>query len=204
MTASPTWMLFDLLGERSRECLSRGWPEVPEWVFSSQAGTALAPRNVERVWYRLRRKAQKAGVRPLPLHSARHTWPTLALRAGKNIRWVADQLGHADLALTIRVYAHAMWEDEADLSFSEFGVPGRPYAALGSEDEIAGAANLAISMARPARPASEPSARKLVFSRHIHLPEARGSQSPNGRYVARPEKLERTTLSSARRKRDEE
>ena len=38
----------------------------------------------------------------------------MALRAGKNVRWVAYQLGHADPALTLRVYAHAMPEDEAD------------------------------------------------------------------------------------------
>jgi hypothetical protein len=34
---------------------------------------------------------------------------------------VADQLGHADPALTLRVYAHAMREEENDLSFAEFG-----------------------------------------------------------------------------------
>ena len=32
------------------------------------------------------------------------------------MRWVADQLGHADPALTMRVYAHALREEETDLS----------------------------------------------------------------------------------------
>lgn len=36
------------------------------------------------------------------------------------MRWVADQLGHADPALTMRVYAHAMREEETDLSFADF------------------------------------------------------------------------------------
>jgi hypothetical protein len=31
------------------------------------------------------------------------------------------RLGHADPALTLRVYAHAMRGDETDLSFAEFG-----------------------------------------------------------------------------------
>ena len=79
------------------------------------------PRNVVRAWYRVRRRAQKKGVRPLKLHATRHTWATLALQAGKSVRWVADQLGHADPALTMRVYAHAMREEETDLSFAEFG-----------------------------------------------------------------------------------
>ena len=45
------------------------------------------------------------------------------------MRWVADQLGHADPALTLRVYAHAMREEEPDLSFAEFGGQQRPYTA---------------------------------------------------------------------------
>ncbi len=48
------------------------------------------------------------------------------MEAGKSVRWVADQLGHADPALTLRVYAHAMREEEPDLSLAEFGGPGRP------------------------------------------------------------------------------
>ena len=36
-------------------------------------------------------------------------------------RWVASQLGHANPELTLRVYAHAMKEEESDLSFLDFG-----------------------------------------------------------------------------------
>jgi hypothetical protein len=85
-----------------------------------------------RAWLRLRRRAQALGVRPLKLHSTRYTWATLALRAGKSVRWVAEQLGHAGPSLTLPVYAHAMREEEDDLSFVEFARevgPGRPYAA---------------------------------------------------------------------------
>ena len=55
--------LFDLLAERRREPLARGWADTPPWIFCSEAGTAWEERNFERVWYRLRRRAQKAGVR---------------------------------------------------------------------------------------------------------------------------------------------
>jgi integrase len=58
---------------------------------------------------------QAFGVRPLRLHDARHTWATFAFLSRKNIRWVSEQLGHADPALTLRVYAHAMREEENDL-----------------------------------------------------------------------------------------
>ncbi len=35
-------------------------------------------------------------------------------------------MGHSDPALTLRVYAHAMRNEETDLSFAEFGDPKRP------------------------------------------------------------------------------
>ena len=63
-----------------------------------------------------------------------HTWATFALHAGKSVRWVADQVGHADPALTLRTYAHALREEETDLTFAEFGDPRRPYTAPESED----------------------------------------------------------------------
>ncbi len=45
----------------------------------------------------------------------------MALASGKSVRWVASQLGHANPELTLRVYAHALREEETDLSFLDFG-----------------------------------------------------------------------------------
>ncbi len=113
-------VLRDLLAQRRRQCLEQGWSQVPEHVFCSQAGTPLDERNVNRVWDRIRRRAQKEDVRPLRLHDCRHTWATLALESGKNIRWVSDQLGHSDPAFTLRTYTHVLQQAETDLSFVDF------------------------------------------------------------------------------------
>ncbi len=42
------------------------------------------------------------------------------MASGKSVRWVASQLGHANPELTLRVYAHALREEETDLSFLDF------------------------------------------------------------------------------------
>ena len=64
---------------------SQGWGEVPEWVFCSETGGPLGERNVNRVWDRIRRRALKAGIRPLRLHDARHIFASLALASGKSV-----------------------------------------------------------------------------------------------------------------------
>ena len=80
-------------------------------------------------------------------HCTRHTWATMALGAGKSVRSVADQHGHSDPTLTLRVYAQAMPEEEADLSFAEFGSPKRPYTAVGSQNRSA-SESLSFSLRR--------------------------------------------------------
>jgi integrase len=114
-------ILRDLLVERRRGCLKGQWGEAPEFVFCSATGGLLDERNVTRSWQRLRRKAQKKGVRPLRVHDARHTYASLALASGKSVRWVASQLDHSNPELPLRVYAHALREEESDLSFLDFG-----------------------------------------------------------------------------------
>ena len=113
-------VLHDLHDERRREALRRGWRDVPEVIFCDQRGGNCDERNLHRTWNRLRRRAAKEGVRPLRLHDARHTFASQALAAGKSVRWVAAQLGHANPELTLRVYAHVLREEEEDLSFLDY------------------------------------------------------------------------------------
>jgi len=128
-------VLAELLDARRREGLKRGWPEVPELVFCSETGGPLDARNVVRSWHRVRRLAKAKGVRSFKLHVARHTYASLALAAGKSVRWVAGQLGHADPQLTLRTYAHAMREEEADLSFADFAAGGTKRHPRGTKPE---------------------------------------------------------------------
>ena len=142
--------LLELLGERRRESLARGWPEVPVWLFCSETGGAPEERNLERVWFRLRRRAQRSGIRPLRLHSFRHYYATEALRAGKSLRWVAAVLGHSSPNVTLHHYAHALPEEEIDLGFAEHS-PGiaadlesgamRLYAAPEKDEGLTRSAN---------------------------------------------------------------
>ena len=61
---------------------------------------------------------------------------------------MADQLGHADPAFTLRTYAHALREEEIDLSFADFDGVGRPKTAQLDENENREASNYAERLAR--------------------------------------------------------
>jgi hypothetical protein len=97
----------------------------------------------------------------LKLHCARHTWATLALRDGKS--GSLDQLDHSDPALTLRVYAHAMRDEEDDLSFADFGGPERFYPAPAPDSDSTELHNYAESMAR--REGLEPPTLRFEVSR---------------------------------------
>lgn len=72
-------------------------------VFGTARGTKQDRENV------LKRGLQKglknAGLERLTLHELRHTFASILIGQGFDVTFVADQLGHADPAITLRVYA---------------------------------------------------------------------------------------------------
>ena len=63
----------------------------------------IHPDTLLRRWTAL---VEAAEVRPITLHSARHTYAELALAAGVRIDVVSRQLGHASIATTANIYTH--------------------------------------------------------------------------------------------------
>jgi integrase len=49
---------------------------------------------------------EKAELRHRSPHDMRHTFATLSLLEGAPLAYVSKQLGHADKAITLRVYTH--------------------------------------------------------------------------------------------------
>jgi integrase len=74
-----------------------------EWVVTEPDGGVIHPDTLTARWRRL---ATAAGVRAIPLHSARHSYAELALDAGVRLDVVSRQLGHASIATTGNVYTH--------------------------------------------------------------------------------------------------
>jgi integrase len=86
--------------------VARVWVD-PGLVFTTNVGTALEPRNVNRSWVAL---CDRAGVRRVRLHDLRHSAATFMLAAGVDLKLIQTTLRHSRLATTADVYAHVLDE----------------------------------------------------------------------------------------------
>jgi integrase len=78
-------------------------------VLVDEFGVPPHPETVTRWW---REAVDAAGARPIRLHDARHTAATVLLRSGQPVKVVTQRLGHADVAVTMRVYQHVTAQDD--------------------------------------------------------------------------------------------
>ena len=73
------------------------------YCFASAVGTPLQVRNVRRVHEKV---LDLSGVPRVTLHGLRHTFATLALQNGVDIKTVSGMLGHFSAGFTLDTYAH--------------------------------------------------------------------------------------------------
>ena len=74
-----------------------------EWVFPSPTGGPLSP---DSVLHMLHRVLKRAGLPEVRFHDLRHTFATLALQNGVDIKTVSGMLGHFSAGFTLDTYAH--------------------------------------------------------------------------------------------------
>ena len=73
------------------------------YVFPSPTGGPLAP---DSVLHMLHRVLERAGLPKIRFHDLRHTFATLALQNGVDIKTVSGMLGHFSAGFTLDTYAH--------------------------------------------------------------------------------------------------
>ena len=88
---------IDVLKEQKRK--AGGSP----WVFPSPTGDPMSP---DSVLHMLHRVLKRAGLPEVRFHDLRHTFATLALQNGVDIKTVSGMLGHFSAGFTLDTYAH--------------------------------------------------------------------------------------------------
>ena len=85
-----------------------------EWVFPSPPGGPMSP---DSVLHMLQRVLKRAGLPRIRFHDLRHTFATMALQNGVDVKTVSSMLGHYSAGFTLNTYTHAtaqMKQDAAD------------------------------------------------------------------------------------------
>ena len=78
-------------------------------VFCEPDGAYLLPHLVSQT---IVRRLQKAGVKDASLHTLRHTHASSLLSNGVPLAAVSTRLGHADANITLKIYSHALPDDD--------------------------------------------------------------------------------------------
>lgn len=85
-------------------------------LFANSAGKPMSGNNwLPRVLRPALERAKIPDVDSRTIHDLRHTYASLAVQAGANIKMLQKALGHADPGFTLRVYADLFEEDYSDL-----------------------------------------------------------------------------------------
>ena len=91
--------------KQQRQRLAAGplWNNPFDLVFTNEFGRAL---NHQTVYKHLKRLLRSCGMGDYTFHSLRHSFATISLENGDDIKTVQTNLGHSTAAFTLKTYAH--------------------------------------------------------------------------------------------------
>jgi integrase len=101
--------LVGVLSRWRRERYGDNVPAAESLVFPSANGAPQDPDSLRhRVWAPALAKAKLRHVR---IHSLRHTFASMLIAQGENVKYISAQLGHASVQITLDRYGH-LFPDE--------------------------------------------------------------------------------------------
>ena len=94
-----------LTGVLMEHRVTAAWNEH-DLVFTTADGALIDPSNVRNRVFEP--TLHKAGLRKMRIHDLRHTFASLLINQGENLKYVQQQLGHASITTTVDRYGHLM------------------------------------------------------------------------------------------------
>lgn len=96
--------LLDLQDQRFDDVALQGRTEIPKVVFCGRQSQPITPSWLYRLH---RRTCEHAGLRANRIHDLRHSYATIQLyEYHAPIQYVAEQLGHSSIKITVDTYGH--------------------------------------------------------------------------------------------------
>jgi integrase len=103
------------------------------WVFPGKRAGPLNPASFSATFDRL---VARSDVPRIRVHDLRHTYATIALRAGVHPAVVSERLGHSSIAITVDLYSHVVpsLQPEAAGAVAGLILGGADWPARGGRD----------------------------------------------------------------------
>ena len=93
----PPYML-ELLSEMKKN-------KTCEWIFPSPVREG-EPRNPSALLKRFKVILERSGCKEIRFHDLRHTFATMALENGMDVKTLSDMIGHISAETTLNIYSH--------------------------------------------------------------------------------------------------
>lgn len=90
-----------------------------EYVFPSPTGGPISPDSVIQMLHRV---LERAGLPKVRFHDLRHTFATLALQNGVDVKTVSGMLGHYSAGFTLDTYAHVTTQAQQQAAKTMAGI----------------------------------------------------------------------------------
>ncbi|MGA3293834.1 MAG: tyrosine-type recombinase/integrase [Candidatus Acidiferrales bacterium] len=101
-----------ILAVRLKSYLETWRPNALGLLFASRQGTPIRPSHI--VPRKLHPLLDRLGIERAGFHAFRHSHSTLLVELGASVTTAQAQLGHSDLATTMRVYTHLIPQSQRD------------------------------------------------------------------------------------------
>jgi integrase len=76
-----------------------------DFVFCSLDGK---PLDGDNLYHRVFKPILKETKFSITIHGLRHTFASILIGAGHNLKYVSDQMGHSNIQTTLNIYAHLL------------------------------------------------------------------------------------------------
>lgn len=81
-----------------------------KWIFPSPVKTEDSPRDPHTVYSKMQLVLQRAECKRIRFHDLRHTFATMALEHGMDVKTLSAMIGHVSSATTLDIYSHITTE----------------------------------------------------------------------------------------------
>jgi integrase len=87
-------------------------PKGLDLVFTNSQGNPINPSNF--LGRQFKPAVEAAGLRDLRFHDLRHTFGSMLIAQGQDLKYVQTQLGHSSIQVTVDVYGHLLKKSNPD------------------------------------------------------------------------------------------